>query len=114
MVQDEMLDVRIIVPIFCPKQRQHRRRLFLPKRNGLVRHERVTDTAQLSTNACQEKGCFPGSAKEADSVHHDSQKRKTAHGSRFPQLSGSAIDTLPDEIGVEFCVVYRVCGSNVP
>ena len=47
-------------------------------------------------------------------MHHDSQKRKTAHGSRFPQLSGSAIDTLPDEIGVEFCVVYRVCGSNVP
>jgi hypothetical protein len=47
-------------------------------------------------------------------VHDDSQKRETARVSRFLQLSGSAIDTLPDKIDVQFCVIYRVGGSTVP
>jgi hypothetical protein len=44
------------------------------KRNG---------QANLSADTSQEKGCSAGSAKEADAVHHDSLKRKTARVSRF-------------------------------
>jgi hypothetical protein len=56
---------------------------------------------QLSADAGQKEGRFARPANETDGVPHHAHQRKTARACSFFSLSGFAIDTLPDQLGMQ-------------